>query len=219
MSLVFHDVGHTYELDGQRVPSVTGILKASGLIDFSSIPPSILGDALARGTTVHQAIHFYNERDLDVREFNGAFPQYANYLAAWIAFCRERRFVAVLNEHRVASRRYQVAGTIDCLGTLDGAGVLVDFKTGHPKDVAADLQTAAYYGLALEWAEEDADVKAFFSKYRMVQRYAIRLKRDGTFQVEPYTAWTDYRDFLALVTARQIVANRKRITVDWTEAA
>jgi hypothetical protein len=204
--LVFDPVPHRYTLDGAAVPSVTGILAASGLIDFSSIPLPILDAARERGTIVHQAIHFLNEGDLDVEQFGVDFPAYAGYVDAWRSFCAQQSFVAVLNEHRIASRRHQVAGTLDCLGLLDGAAVLLDFATGRPADVAKDLQTAAYYGIALEWSEVDEDLSAFFLAHRVVKRYAVALRRDGTFRLEPYNDPTDYRKFLILVEAQRIVA-------------
>src|SRR4051812_25371002 len=113
--LVFHADSHVYELDGEVVPSVTGVLKASGLINFDHIPPRVLEAALARGNTVHRAIHYWNEKDLDVDVFRCNFPPYAGYLNAWINFCAQRSFTAVLNEHRIVSRRHGVAGTLDCL--------------------------------------------------------------------------------------------------------
>jgi hypothetical protein len=219
MSLTFDAATHAYELDGVRVPSVTGILKASGLIDFSKIPPSILEDARVRGSKVHAAIHYYNERDLDVAQFCQDFPTYAPYLEAWIKFCAERRFTPVLNEHRIASRHLRVAGTLDCLGILDGVAVLLEFKTGRPDDVAANLQTAGYYGLALEWAAEDEALAAFFKLHPVVKRYAVQLRKDATFRVEAYTAASDFRKFRTLVEAQHIVAEHKGSWIELAEVA
>lgn len=72
-----------------------------------------------------------------------------------------------LCEVRVFSRRYRFAGTLDVLGRFTGGGpgggVLLDYKTGRPDDVAADLQTAAYYGALLEMREngETSELLAF----------------------------------------------------------
>ena len=213
MSLNFFAPDHTYELDGVRVPSVTGVLQRAGLIDFSNVPPSILAAALERGRVVHQAIHFWNERDLDVADFDRKFPECAPYLHGWINFTEQRRFVPVLNECRVASRRHQVAGTLDCLGLLDGTAVLIDFKTGRPQDVAADLQTAAYHALAVEWAEEDDTIARFLADHPVVRRFAVQLRKDATFRIEAYADPRDFREFLTLVAAQQIVARRGRAEV------
>jgi hypothetical protein len=209
--LVFHTDPHRYELDGEIVPSVTQVLTRAGLIDFSHVPGYVREAALERGRIVHSAVHFYNERDLDVAEFARTFPQYLGYLDAWIAFREQRAFAPVLNERRVASRRHRIAGTLDCLGVLDGVAVLLDFKTGRPGDVAADLQTAAYLSLALEWAGEtyDRDLTEFFARHAVVRRYGVQLRGDGTFTLEPYTTPTDWRDFATLVAAQQIVDARR----------
>jgi hypothetical protein len=219
VSLTFTPDTHVYELDGIRVPSVTGILHASGLIDFSHIPPSILEAARERGTVVHRALHYLNDDDLDLENFYQTFPEYAGYLQAWVTFCAQRRFRPVLCEHQVASRRYQVAGTLDALGTLDDVPVLIDFATGRPQDACKDLQTAAYEGLAREWASEDAALAAFFGKYRYVKRYAVGLRRDGTFRLEAYTAPSDFREFLTLREARRIVESRRGSGVAFAEVA
>jgi hypothetical protein len=219
-ALTFAPATHTYDLDGVRVPSVTGILKASSLIDFSRVPPSELDRARVRGTVVHQAIHYFNERDLDVDRFCAEFPDYAGYLRAWIAFTEERRFVPRFNEYRVASRRHQVAGTIDCLGVLDGHGALLDFATGRPEDVAKDLQTAAYHGLAREWADggHDPALDAFFAGHGLVvRRAAIALKRDGRFSVHAYADPSDWRTFTTLVEAQRIITTRRG--EEWSEVA
>ena len=160
--LVFDAPTHRYTLDGVLVPSVTGILKASGLVDFSHIPAATLDAARERGTVVHQAVHFYNEHDLDVDAFRADFPDFAGYLDGWLAFCAQRRFEPVLCEHRVASPRHGVAGTLDALGLLDGVPALLDYATGNPADAAKDLQTAAYLGLAYEWAEKEKPALGLF---------------------------------------------------------
>jgi len=210
--LRFDDATHTYLLDGEPVPSVTGVLKAAGLIDFSQIPPMTLDAALQRGRIVHQAIHFYNENDLDVAQFTREFPDYAGYFSGWLAFTQQRSFRPVLNERRVASRKHQVAGTLDCLGYLDQTAVLLDFATGRPQDVCKDLQTAAYHALAIEWAadDEDPELATFLANARNVlKRYAVQLRRDGTFTLEPYATPSDFREFLALRDAQRILARRR----------
>lgn len=209
-SLLFDEAAHVYELDGVIVPSVTQTLKASGLIDFSHIPPGILAAALERGRVVHRALHFWNERDLDVGEFIGTYPKYAGYLNAWIAFTEQRRFVPALCERRIASRKHQVAGTLDVLGEMDGVGCLVDYKTALSlASVAPDLQLAAYHALALDWASEDAALAAFLAAHPRLRRFAIQLKRDGTFRVEEYSDPRLFSEFLALLSARRIVERRK----------
>jgi len=215
--LTFDAATHVYTLDGVRVPSVTQILKDSGLIDFSGIPESILEAARVRGTTVHQAIAYFNDGDLDLEQFRIDFPDYVGYLEGWLTFCAQRDFVPIVNECRIASRRYQVAGTLDTIGELDGEAVLLDYATGNPEDVSKDYQTAAYHRLALEWADQrDADPRlvAFFTKHTLVRRYGVALKRDGSFALHPYNDPGDFRKFLTLVEAQRIVRARRGALVE-----
>jgi hypothetical protein len=220
IGLTFDPTTHSYALDGERLPSVTGILKYGGLVDFSQIPSTTLAAARLRGTTVHRAIHFFNENDLDVDAFYRDFPDYAGYLRGWVTFCEQRHFLPLLNEYRVVSRRHRVAGTLDSLGVLDGRAILLDFATGRPDDVCKNLQTAAYYGLAMEAAIEDRKLQKFFNSYPVVQRAAVALKADGSFTIEQYREPTDYREFLALASAFWVVAkHRPRAWRDLAEVA
>lgn len=222
MSLTFEPVSHIYTLDGIVVPSVTGVLKASGLVNFDGIPPSILEAARTRGTAVHQAIHYYNEHDLDVLAFGREFPHYAGYLQSWIRLMESGRLETVLCEHRVASRDYQLAGTIDWLGRFDGRATLIDFATGDPEDAAKDLQTAAYLHLAREWAGEPGQgaLDAFLGAHPFVKRFAVRLKKSGALPTpEPYAQPSDWRDFSTLLAGQQLVKKRKPKAVDWSEWA
>lgn len=215
-ALTFDKAAHTYTLDGEPVPSVTGILKAAGLIDFSHIPEPVLASARRRGTNVHAAIHYYNENDLDVDAFTAEFPECAGYLRAWIAFTEQRHFRPVLNERRLASRKHHVAGTADCFGLLDGLPILLDFATGRPQDVAKDLQTGAYHALAVEWsaADEDPELTAFLAHSRgVLRRFGVALRSDGAFTLEPYVNPSDFREFLALVDAHRVVTRRRPGTV------
>jgi len=209
MGLEFIRDSHTYLLDGKKVPSVTGILQASGIINFTMIPSFVLEQARTRGSIVHSAIHFALDRDLDFDRFRKDFPEYVPYFDAWLSFCEQRHFEPVLTEHRIASRRLRIAGTLDSLGMLDGCPVLLDWKTGLAHSVGASLQTAAYLGLALEWAREDDALAAFFAKHPVVRRYAVQLKKDATFKVESYTDPADFRKFKVLVEAQYIVQEHR----------
>lgn len=209
--LTFEPEGHIYTLDGAVVPSVTQILKTSGLIDFSHIPPSTLAAAMKRGTTVHAAIHAANEADLDVTHFYATFPAWAGYLRAWFAFNDTAGFHPLVCEHRIASRRSRVAGTLDVLGTMNNHAALIDYKTAVVlESVCPDLQLAAYDALAREWAKDDQTLRAFFDRYPYTRRYAIQLRKDGTYRLEEYTNPRAYLEFRTLVETFHIVAARRR---------
>lgn len=218
--LTFEPASHTYTLDGQVVPSVTEVLRASGIIDFSQIPSAILEAARARGQRVHAAIHYYNEGDLDWTTLDDGDRPRVN---AWLRFLEQRKFQILKAEFRLCSRRYQYAGTGDVLGLLDGKLALADFKCGEPDDVGADLQTAAYVG-ALYEMQTDLDaafdwVRDALSHKGPLQRLSIQLRKSGEPKVEPYQNPRDFREFVALVEARRIVEARKGYFDAWLAGA
>jgi hypothetical protein len=208
--LTFEPIEHVYSLDGRPLwRSVTGVLKAAGLIDFSHVPGPVLDAARVRGTTVHQAIAYHNEGDLAVDHFLATFPDYAPYFRAWLHFLEARRFDPRFVEYRVASRRYDLGGTIDALGFLDGQPAILDYATGDPADVAKDLQLAGYLVLAREWAVDDPQLAAFLAAHPAIRRYSVALRRDDTFALTPHTDPFDIRAFVTLVEAQRIVEARK----------
>lgn len=210
MSLLFDstDGRHDYWLDGARVPSVTQVLKDSGLIRLDGIPPFILEAALKRGSTCHQLIHYYNENDLDWSSVDVA---YRGYIDGWVSFREQHRVMPLLCEHRVASPRHRVAGTIDLLCEIDNEGWLLDFKTGNPEDVAADLQTAAYVGLSTEWRVVDEQLSDAFSRFSRWRRASVRLRKDGSFRLIEYSDPRDYSRFQILAAAWHIRSERGAI--------
>jgi hypothetical protein len=210
--LTFDPGPHVYRLDGVVQPSVTQILRDSGLIKLDHIPPFILEAARARGSAVHQLVHYFNENDLD---WDSVDPLYRGYLDAWVAYLHDRRFRILLCEYRIASVRRRVCGTLDCLGVLEEGGhvegALIDFKTGEPEDVAADLQTGGYLGMAYEWAAFDPTLADVLSQFKRVRRFAIRLRRDGRFSPHPYDNPIDTSKFFTLADAWHIRTERGAI--------
>lgn len=208
MALLFDHARHEYFLDGPRVPSVTEVLHASGLIDLSQIPSFVLERARRRGSAVHQLVHYFNESDLD---WGSVDPEFKGYMDAWIRYATETRLRVLLCEYRIASRRHRVAGTLDLLAIIGDEGWLIDYKTGDPDDVAADFQTGAYLGMAFEWACEDPRLAQALALYPRWRRAAVRLRKDGTFAVSEYTDARDYARFHTLVAAWHIRAERGAI--------
>lgn len=218
--LVFEEAGHTYHVDGEPYPSVTWVLRETGAVDFSGVPPAILAAAQHRGTLVHAAVHYWNEQDLDVAQFAEDCPDYLGYLESWMRLVESGRLQVALCEHRVASRKHRFAGTIDWLGFFDGQAALLDFATGDPYDCAKNLQLGAYSLAAQEWAVEPGQepLRAFVQTHPFIARYSIRLKKSGELPtVERYTDPRDTSDFLTLLAAHRIAAARRRIPVHYLE--
>lgn len=218
--LTFEDDVHRYTLDGVVVRSVTGVLGHSGVVDFSNVPKSILDAAMARGTNVHKAVHYYNEDDLDIDVFGQNFPGCLGYVLSWVELLKSGRLKTWLCEHRVASRTHQYAGTIDWLGLFDRHAAIIDFATGDPMDCAKDLQTGGYMIAAREWAQEPGEhaLRAFLAEHKFIARYSVRLAKTGSLpRVSRYADPQNLSDFLTLLAAERIVKARKPKTVQWEE--
>lgn len=149
--LSFDAEHHEYRLpSGVRVPSVTEILRATGVSqDFEALAArdvqlgQQIAYARALGTAVHADCHSYDDCALDVSAVNAAVRP---FLDAWIAFRENVRLRPVYRERRIYHPDFQYAGTIDGLfQEITGPRlVLIDIKTGDPEASACRYQTAAY---------------------------------------------------------------------------
>ena len=140
--LTFDEAAHVYRIDGTRVPSVTGVIAAAGLVDTQWYTP----EARERGRYVHQAIELsvhsvLNKDCLDAR--------LTPYLNGFELFVLQSGFKTAYCELRLASERLRYAGTLDLYGGMNGVSWLIDVKSGVPAP-AHDVQLAAYASLARE---------------------------------------------------------------------
>jgi hypothetical protein len=210
-TLDFEPVAHAYTLAGTRVRSVTNILGKVQLTpyqhaEFERLPA--LEAARHRGTVVHQAIHFFNEHDLDVAGFDDAFPEFAGYLHSWMRLMATGRLHTFACEYRVASFSPRFAGTFDWLGLFDGQAALLDFATGDPETACKSLQTAAYVLAAKGWSQLPGQerLKAFLDQHQYVRRFAVQLDADGGLpKLTPYPDARDFTNFLIIAQAVNVV--------------
>lgn len=135
--LEFFEDSHTYKLDGRAVPSVTQAIQAI-------LPMRPMDDYyLQRGTAVHRACELYDRGTLDEASVD---PEIAPRLEAWKKFRSDFGGEIAMNERRLASKKYQFAGTVDRVFAKGGKLILVDLKNGWYKQ--SILQIGGY-GLLL----------------------------------------------------------------------
>lgn len=148
--LRFEPSDHTYwHPDGHQVPSVTQILKATGLArDFealSGLSPTLerkIAAARQRGTNVHLDTHAWDDRQLNLADVD---PALLPYVAAWIECRRNLGLTPVTRERMIYEPDEDYCGTMDGVFTWGPMQyVLVDLKTGDPDDAGCRYQTAAY---------------------------------------------------------------------------
>jgi hypothetical protein len=130
-----------YALAGERIVSVTEVLKLAGLVDLSHIPVETLERARQRGHDVHAwvegiALGLIDDETPDER--------IAPYIDGYGSFLAETEFTVVDVELEVVSRLYRFAGRLDLTGTIGGESWLLDVKATASIAPESALQTAGY---------------------------------------------------------------------------
>lgn len=186
--LTFDEATHTYWIGAAKVPSVTQILKP--LVDLSSIPSGVLAHASARGTAVHYACELFDQDNLD---WDSLDVELVPYVEAWVEFRMATGFMPIRNEERVFHPGLFYAGTLDRTGLINGELSVVDIKTSSGLYPTVGMQLAAY-------AEALNATNANATEPKHTGRYAVQLKKDGRYHLQPYTDKTDWPVFVSLKT-------------------
>lgn len=180
----FEPEGHIYRVDGRVFPSVTQVLEPYTGLEF--VDRETLRRAAEFGNHVHQAVHLYNVGELDEQSLD---PALVPYLDGWKLFLYESGATVILSEHRVASRRYQFAGTLDDLLFWGNSKRLIDVKSGSVVPKTTGPQLAAY-GRA--YFEETGE--------RIRYRRCVHLPGEGKYKVIPLNNPRDWPIFQCALT-------------------
>lgn len=183
--LEFDEATHRYFVDGCEFHSITTVIDALGLVDFSAIPQSDLEFYKARGTALHQAAWFSDDGDLNEETID---PVVRPRLDAWQKFRRDLPFEIVASEERRFDRAYGYAGTPDRLVKFrDGSRGVIELKSG-PLQPAVAIQLAAQCNL-------------FEVQGGRLKRYAVHLRSDGAYSLKEFPASTLRRDLSTFLSA------------------
>lgn len=183
--LTFNEERHEYRWNGKVVPSVTQIL--SSMMDFSMVNPEVLRRAQLLGTYVHRTTELYDKDDLDI----DALPdEIKPYLDAWIKFKKECEFEPETIELKLYHKQLGFSGTSDRTGLVRGRRAVIDIKKMLSLGPVIGMQLAAYQSLHSLEGE------------KILDRYALGLRPDGTYRMVPYADPSDYPAFLSLLTIR-----------------
>jgi len=118
---------HAYMVDGERVPSVSEIMRPLSVQVYGTEPNHRAETAMIRGTMVHKAIEDYDEYGIDLCP-----PDLDGYLAAYKLFRYNHPELEKLkSETQLYCDQPPVlfAGTIDEMGIVDGSPYVLDYKT------------------------------------------------------------------------------------------
>lgn len=176
----FNEELHEYRVNGVVMPSVTTILRLSGLADFSAIPEQSREYVLLRGKATHRACHYMLEGDLDESTLD---PEIQPRVEALKAFLFHSGFLPRpgMIEQVVYDSTYHFCGTYDVVGELPALRfepALCDWKNCDPRMSGTQYQTAAYL-LCIPGVH---------------YRAGVTLKADGNFSVTTYSPSTLLRD-------------------------
>ena len=191
MNLTFDEASHLYKLDGKEIPSVTQILQGAGLVDYSMLDEATRNFAMGRGSAVHLATELYDQNDLDMDSLD---PCLLPYLSAWQQFRKDTGFKPNIIEGVVANILYEYAGTFDRTGFLNNQRIIIDIKSNDIPWWTA-LQLAAYEKCLPDY----------------YARYAIALRKDGTYRLKPFRNPLDWENFVAALRVYEMRKEHKLI--------
>lgn len=167
--LKFYDEGHIYEYRGERIPSVSEILRFMSREVYGDIDKYVLDNAAQRGTAVHSATEA-----LDRYGTVECSEDIYGYIQAYARFLNEHTVEWKYIEAPIAHRRMKYAGTIDRAGIVDGCFAIVDLKTNAAiKKPLVKAQLNGYRKLLTERRE------------RIERLYCLQLLPDGRYRLYP----------------------------------
>jgi hypothetical protein len=196
--LTFRAEDHRYFWRGKPVMNVTRALAL--ITDYSKVDPAVLARAQQEGIDMHRMSDLHWKGELHV----ASLPEWlVPRRDALLRFEAETGFVPIASESRVYNAMYDYAGQLDMVGRLRKtvgrkevlATSIVDLKRSFYGGRAIGFQTCAYLHA---WNGRcGKDCLAF-------DRYALQLRADATYRLEPFINPNDWPNFLAILTTAKI---------------
>ena len=162
----FNEEDHSYWIGERRIPSVTGILRDAGLLNYHGSADYYM----ERGTFVHRATEMIDKGTLDWDSLDSTLRPYCE---AYQKFINDVKPSIILSEKPLYHAGYGFAGTPDRAIRINERTSVIDFSTGNPPP-AKKIQVAAYQELI--HASED-----IFTS----QGFTLWLKDDGSYRLSP----------------------------------
>lgn len=187
--LSFDPVAHRYTYNGLHVPNVTSVL--SPLTSYAMVNPEKLETARQKGVAIHKMVELWCKNDLD----ETTLPEWMRpALDQWKKFVTESGFRIFQSEVRVFHKTYRYAGTLDLVGNIDRSIVYIDVKRSFLAGASIGYQLAAY-------AEADGA--------KHYKRFALKLREDGQYRLEPFTDKMDFTNFLTCLNFYRLQEKHK----------
>lgn len=179
----FDSITHRYMHGTRRVQSVTGLIKAAGLLGPAAAFYS--QEAAERGTRVHRAC-----LDLDLCNPVAIHEEDLRYVDSYARWRKMFHPIWTSLEEPRHSERFDFAGTADRVGTINNRQVILDFKTGG---------AASWHGLQLALYDILHDELPTMIRRRLT----LHLRQDGGVpQMVEYLNRSDYDTAYMLLSQR-----------------
>lgn len=192
MSLSFDRERHLYTWSGTPVPSVTQILGASGLCDYSFVDEEIRNASMDRGSAVHWMLQLEDQGLLATR----VHDDLKGYRKAWRE-CKKNLKPRILRIEEGFCSTLKFCGTPDRvveMGTFYG---VLDFKTGPILDWVG-VQLAAY--AVGSWTSTSGRIPMI---PELTRRIAVQLCPDGRYKIKEFPMQEFARDWARFLKAKE----------------
>lgn len=203
--LTFRAEDHRYFWRGKPVMNVTRALQL--VTDYSKVDPVVLARAQQEGIDMHRMSDLHMKGELHV----ASLPEWlVPRREALMRFVDETCFFLIASEQRVYHTQYFYAGQLDLVGRLLTARAchetaVIDLKRSFFAGRAIGLQTAAYQAA---WNDMVAKRKDASVLNRATPRFALQLRADATYRLEPFPDRSDFSKFLACLTVARMIEER-----------
>lgn len=174
MTVLFDELSHTYEADGQKVPlCVSDVLLLAGISGYSElVPRHYIENAAITGSAVHKACEYLDEGDLELDSLD---PSIAGYVMGYHNFTKRYEPTWDHIEDSWADLELGLAGTPDRIGTV--------LLNGHETPAIIDIKTPAkaekHWGLQLT-------AYAILSGREDHKLFALHLDRGAGYELREY---------------------------------
>lgn len=173
-----------YVVNGERLPSVTEILRLTGIVDFSNVDEQTLMWAGERGRRVHEWCELVDQGAIWT---GSGIEEIDQRVESYLEWKQLMNFKPLLTEHAMASPGLGYAGTLDRVGYIGNALAVIDLKCSAHAEPWIGLQLAAYQRLL----DDDS------SGLRPHARFALLLHPTGAKVREFPDFYRDLDDFTA----------------------
>ena len=192
--LIFYDATHTYEVDGEEIPSVSEITRFISREVYGDVTQFNLDRAGDRGSKVHKALEVLDKYG-EVEADESVVP----YLKAYLQFRKDHPCQWKYIEKAICAEDKSYAGTLDRYGSVDGKNTLLDFKTTKTISPAHRQMYSAGQNLYRKALDEPVE-----------QILILQLRDDGTYKLYPLDIEDALADACLLLHARTKKKKRKR---------